>query len=321
MKKYLLSLLGTSAIFLTSCLKDKNVEDQVYGLNGAEDARLVEIIAPNTAADPSSAGHLNSVALDFENADLTLDVIEVRLTSKDLPKTDVAVTLSLANSATIINDYNTANSTSYVQMATTLYQIPSLTVTIPAGQRSAMLKLKTNAINYDPSTTYALGFTIGSISDASFGASGNFKNLLVTFGAKNAYDGLYEISGTLVDANGVYTGYYPGSLYFDPSDPRKYSLTTISGTAGLFYDEWFPYANYIVQNIGTGGFANTGIRPVITFDPTTNKVVSVTNSNNATQVFTVGASSKFNPSDHSIDLQWTLGRWAVTEHWKYIGPR
>ena len=91
MKKYLLSLIGVSIILFSSCLKDKNVINQQYGMDGAEVAKLVELIPPGLSADPSSANHLNSIALDFEDASLNLDAIEVRLTSKDLPKNDVCL--------------------------------------------------------------------------------------------------------------------------------------------------------------------------------------------------------------------------------------
>jgi hypothetical protein len=312
MKKFSsLFLIGTLLFSLSSCLKDKNIEDKKYGMSGADEAKLAEL-------QSEDGSHLKSFSFDFENNPLTVSIVEVRLTSNELPKNDVTVTLSLANSQTLIDDWNAEHGTNFVAMPINFYTFVGatpLSVVIPAGKRSAFVQLVTNPINYDPSSTYALGFEITGVSDPAFKPSGNFKTLIVTFGAKNAYDGVYEITGTCVDANGLYTGDYG-----DPVYPRQYSLTTVGGQTGLFYDVSWDYPNYIVINISSGGAANTGIRPKITFDGATKAVTSIVNHNNGA-VITVVPGSKFNPSDHSIDLEWILGRWHVTEHWRYIGPR
>ena len=70
----------------------------------------------------------------------------------------------------------------------------------------------------------------------------------------------------------------------------------------------------------TNGGANTGISPRITFDPATGVVTSIINNVNGA-VITVNAGSRYNAVDRSIDLDWTLGRWHVIEHWRYLGPR
>jgi hypothetical protein len=311
MNKFSSVFLVGSLLFLSSCLKDKKIEDKVYGMNGADQSKLVEL-------QSEDGSHLKSFSFDFQDNPLTVSIVEVRLTSNDLPKADVTVTLSIANSTTLISDWNAEHGTNYVQMPITLYTFQGtspLSVVIPAGQRSAFVKIVTNTINYDPSTTYALGFEITGVSDPAFKPSGNFKTLIVTFGAKNAYDGLYEITGSCVDAQGLYMGDYG-----DPTYPRQYSLTTVGGQTGLFYDVSWDYPNYIVININTGGAANTNIRPRITFDANTKAITSAINHVNGA-VLTVVPGSKFNPADHSIDFEWVLGRWHVTEHWKYLGPR
>ena len=106
MKKYSILLLSSAVLFLSSCLKDKAVNDRVYGMDGADEAKLVEL--PN-----SDGTHLQTFAFDFEDKVLDVDVVEVRLTSNNLPTSDVTVVLTMANSQTLIDDYNTANGTSY----------------------------------------------------------------------------------------------------------------------------------------------------------------------------------------------------------------
>ena len=306
MKKYSILLLSSAVLFLSSCLKDKAVNDRVYGMDGADEAKLVEL--PN-----SDGTHLQTFAFDFEDKVLDVDVVEVRLTSNNLPTSDVTVVLTMANSQTLIDDYNTANGTSYDIMPANLYQLVGaapLTVVIPAGQRSAFVKLKTNAINYDPSSTYAIGFKLVSISDASFSLSGNFNTLIATFGAKNQYDGRYTVTGSCVDANGLYEGVYPTEV----------DLATVSGNSVLYYNYEIDYPNYLVANIATGGLANTGIRPVLYFDNATGQLTSLGDAYNAARVYT-GVSGSYNASSKTIILNWVAGRWNVTETYTYKEPR
>jgi len=317
MKKIISStfILAAMAVAFTGCLKDKGFENHTYGINDPD-------TQPPAVGFPLATSDKYTVGLDAGSATLQVakNVLFVDIFAGKAPKSDVQVTLTPNDN--LRTAYNTANGTSMLAMPAAYYNIPSLTITIPAGQLNATVPINIpTTVPMDPNNSYALGFTISAVT-GGYSIPANFKNLLIEFSLKNKYDGFYQItSGTCVDANGIYGGYYPGSLYYDPTDPRYYSLSTQGPVSGLFYDEWFPYANYIVQNLSSGGFANTGIRPILTFDPATDKVASVTNFNNLTQVFTVGANSRFNNSDHSIDLDWTLGRWHVTEHWKYIRAR
>lgn len=310
MKKYSILLAGSLALLLSSCLKDKNVDDGIYGMEGADKAKLAEL-----ASDDAS--HLKSFAFDFKDEVLDVKIVEVRLTSRDLPTQPVTVTLSMTNGPTLISDWNADNGTSYSLMPANLYTITGgLDVTIPAGERVGYLTIKTNPINYNPSVTYALGFEIASISDASYKKSGNFGTMIVTFGAKNSYDGLYEITGTLTDANGLYVGDYG-----DPAYPRQYELITTGAQTAIVYDRSWDYPYYIVINATTGGAATTNIRPRLTFEPGSGVISNVTNVGTSAAVITVQPGSKFNASDRSIDLRWIAGRWDVNEHWEYIGPR
>lgn len=306
MKKYSLLLVSSLVLVLSSCLKDKDVEDGLYGMQGADKARLAEIAS-------ESGSNFKSFAFDFADKVLDVAVVEVRLTSNDLPKQPVTVTLSLANSAAMISDYNAEHGSSFVMMPANLYTITTgLDVTIPAGERVGYLYIKTNTINYDPSTSYALGFHIASVSDASYLISGNMGKIVTSFGAKNKYDGRYRATGTCVDASGIYHGFYPTEI----------DLETVSGTAVKYYQYEIDYPNYIVENITTGGLANSGVRPIFNFDNTTNQLVSLTNANNGAAVpYTPGGN--YNPSSKTITVQWVWGggRFLVTETYTYIGPR
>ena len=311
MKKFI-NVLGvaTVALTLTSCLKDKPINSLEYGMINHDKQKIVELAAP--------PDHLISFAMDFVDKVEILDMAMVNIAADKPVTEDVVVTVSIANTATMIADYNTANGTHVVQLPASFYTLQGsgLSVTVPAGSRMAAVKAAVNAINFDPSTTYAVGFTITAVDKQGYTVSGNFGRVLVLFGAKNIYDGLYEITGTLTDANGVYIGDYG-----DPAFPREYELITVSAVSGVTYDRSWDYPYYIVINASTGGAATTNIRPRLTFDPNTNVITAIDNVGTSTAVTTVQPGSKYNPGDGSIDVKWVAGRWNVNEHWEYIGPR
>ncbi len=305
----ILSIAAVAVVF-SSCLKDKKIDDQEYGMINHDKTKIVELAAP--------PDHLISHALDFVDKDTIIDMATVNIAA-DLPASeDVIVTLSLANSNTMISDYNAAHGASLVPFPAAFYTLQGggLSVTVPKGSRMAPLKALVNAIDFDPSTTYALGLTISVVDKQGYVISGNFNNVLVTFGAKNIYDGLYEITGTLTDANGVYVGDYG-----DPSFPRQYELITKTSNSNDTYDRSWDYPYYIVINASTGGAATTNIRPRLTFDPVSGEITAITNVGTSTAVTTVQPGSKYNAADRSLDVRWVAGRWNVNEHWEYLGPR
>jgi hypothetical protein len=296
------ALLATA---LTSCLKDKNIEeDQKYGIINLDAKKIIEL--------SSDDSHAKTTGLAFVNRDTVLNFVAVRLAANEVASEDINVTLTTASSATLISDYNTKNGTNLVAFPSNLYTMQGggLIVTIPKGQREAYVQIKVNPSTFDPSSTYAIGYTIASVDKPGYTISQNFKSFVAIVGAKNDYDGRYAVTGTLVDANGLYIGVYPTEI----------DLITVSGNQVIYYQHEIDYPNYVVEAIATGGLANTGIRPKITFDLNTDKVTSIVrNSDNAAMV--VGTISKFNRADRSLDIEWTLGRWHATEHYTYLGSR
>lgn len=284
----------------SSCLKDDLVENQTYGMI---DLNSKKIVGFNETTQ--------SYALAYENEDRILE-IPVRLSSENPAEEDITVTLSLENSAQLIEEFNAENEQEYEVFNPELYELQGagLSITIPKGAREGYLKIKVNAITFDPSSTYALGFTIKSVSGNNYLISGNFGTLIASFGAKNIYDGIYNVTGTLVDANGLYKGDYP----------RQFSLTTTSATRVTVYDLDYAFDKYIVINNAGTSAANTGIGLAFTFDPTTNALVSVTDPASPTRVFT-NVSGSFDPNTKRILINWTSGRWTVSETWNFSEDR
>lgn len=318
MKKYSLLAPGLLMLLLASCLKDKNVEDQVYGMAGATRAKLVEL--------PNRGNPVTTFALDFKDSALTLDGVEVRLTSNDLPKNDITVSLSTTNSQAIIDDYNAENGTTYIQMPSSLYQIDATTplnsVIIPAGQRSVFVKIKTNAINFDPSETYAIGFEIASVADPSFAVSGNFKTHIVTLGAKNAYDGRYSIT---------WTNYHPSSNPGYTGASSEIEMHTIGANTNKMY--WPLAGGYAIPSVLGGGLSYfSSQEPAYTIDPVTNKVTVMNTVGSVVYSMAANYDSHYDPGTRTYYVRFgynydpggifnpaTNREW--TQEFKYIGPR
>ncbi len=305
MKRYSIALLALLPLLMASCLKDKKVSDRVYGMEGTQDLKIIELASSND--------HIRPYAIDFVDSDTTFNVVEVRLAAAQPATEDITVQLTLANSAAIVAAYNDLHETDYEDMPTNLFSLidPALTVTIPKGSRAGYVKIRVNAATFDPSSTYALGFRIVSVAQSGYVISGNFSDVVVTLGAKNDYDGHYSVTGSMTDANGVYRGVHP--TYYD--------LITVSSNAVLFYQWDFDFANYVVQNISTGGYVNAGVRPRFTFNNATGALVSVVDAltnGNLTMV-----SGQFHAADRSIDLDYYIigTRFHIVEHLTYEGPR
>ncbi|HEX7845208.1 MAG TPA: DUF1735 domain-containing protein [Chitinophagaceae bacterium] len=316
MKKYSFLLVSGLALFLTSCLKDKNVEDGLYGMEGADASKLTEL----------PTGY-QSFSFDFKDQPLDVQIVEVRLTSKDLAKQDITVALTLANSASLISDYNTEHGTSFVTMPANLYTLPAtgLNVTIPAGQRSGFLAIKTNAINFDPSSTYALGFTIASVSDASYSISGNFYTKIVSMGAKNQYDGEYTVQ---------FTNYHPSSNPgYIGTTTTVYMVTTSGNTVKIYMPAFAGF--YCPAVLGGALTAFSAQEPAYTINATTNAVTVQNAYSGATTFYSMapGFNSRYVPATKEIFAKWGYGsggpyppfdagttrEW--TQHFTYVGPR
>ena len=106
---------------------------------------------------------------------------------------DIHVTLVANN--TLIDDYNTANGTTYEVPPSTAFTISNGgVVTIPKGSYTGYLQ-----ITFKPSdflgVNYAVGYTISSIQESGYTISGNLPNGIVAIGIKNDWDGDYAVTG------------------------------------------------------------------------------------------------------------------------------
>jgi hypothetical protein len=277
MKKSFIKILSVAALAVTftSCLKDKKVEDKVYGTNGIEEIKIVEIPGPLNDA--------TIINLEFATVDTTFALVTLNLATDQVASEDVVVNLTQVPS--LVADYNNVHGTTYTAMPTSLYSLDPLKVTIKKGSRFGYLKVKGKPSDF-ASGTFAWGFSISSIETQGYTISGNFRNTVVIVGVKNKYDGVYSLKGK----NLGWTAYgISDAAYTWPGD----ILLITSGVNSVdMFDDW-AFGTYIQVGITPTAYTGFGeTRPRFVFNTSTD---AMTNCINAT-VSPRGRSFEMNPA-------------------------
>ncbi len=259
MKKIIYSIITvliiTAALSLSSCLKDSK-----YYVNLSQGAPLVEL--PLEARN--LAGNLVPEALPISS---TPQVIQVAVNLAYASTLNTPVTVTLALDPTAVTTYNHANgldtggNVPYTLLPAADYSIPSYQVTIPAGQHLVYLNININTSLVDPSGLFILPIKIVNGGGQQIS---NYNELLLAVGAKNQYDGVYIVTGTLSDnTSSSITGSYPETVY----------LETASATADGFYDPNIGFGHAISTSAGPSYYAS--FAPVFTFSGST--ITGITN--------------------------------------------
>lgn len=319
-----ITIAGAMALVLTTgtgCLKDKLSDDQLTDPNISGSPKMIEI--PGTVKDSKFFNSASIVSVPNSKNDTTFDVVYVRLAADQPASEDIQVQLELDDK--LLDAYNDSSGTSLEQPPASVYSFDntSLLVTIPKGSRQGSLKMKVvpEKIADGP---YAFGFRIKSVSNSGYRISGNFGNTVAVVGVRNKYDGVYEVSGSLVDLVNGSLSSVPGNPY-----PFEVELVTTGATSVAMYATDIPeYGHLIAGPSYYGSFS-----PVFTFDESTNKIISVTNywgqlsgpSKRSAEIDPTGA-NKYNPADKTIDAKYFMTqngsvRTKFDDHFKYIGPR
>ena len=276
MKKYfkIISFMSL-VVFLSSCLKDKNYDEGRTGNDLSQAGKIIELAIANNPANGRTVG------LAFIDQVITPEFVTVRLAANDVAQEDIKVTLDTTGARAFIDTFNAKFSLAIEKLPNAFFTFPNgLVVTIPKGEREATLKIKTNAIQFNTSTTYALWFKIVSIDKPGYIISGNYGSYFTQVGAKNKYDGKYTVTGTFVDlTNATFTGNYP----------FQYQLITTGANSvdvkQVVNGDLVPA--YLFSANGSGSFfGNFGIS--IIFDPVTDQIIEVRNyygvTSNATTI-------------------------------------
>lgn len=304
------------AIFGTACLKDKNFDDGKYGINLDGAQKIVEIAGPVD-------GFVNIDLVGSPN-DTTVDIVLVRVAGGNADK-DLQVTLAL--DPAVVTAYNAAHGTGYVVPAANKFSIPSLTITIPAGQKTGKLSLKAKPNDLFGADEYALGVRLVSSSDPNIKLSGNFNTQVVGLTIRNKYDGRYTMTGTLVDvANATLSAKSPQTVHLITTGANSVYLHN-AGTNVASFKDLFPILSSGAES-AYGAFT-----PEFTFDAN-NNVISVVNAygqpsaNGRSAALDPTGVNKWDPATKTLRVKWLMMqpptpgvRTTFDFTFTYLGPR
>ena len=200
----LIAILAFVSVLFPSCLKDDPITD--YSDKSIKPIVLV----------PNGNWPRNST-LRPTTLELTSTPYEIRLYARvswDKPL-NKSVEVTFKEDPALITAYNTKFGSNWKPLNSTAYQIPSLKVTIPAGQQEAFIPIKIFPDKVNLTQDNMLAFTITDASGEVF--SSNFQSYIVSLVIKNPYEGNYTVTG----------------YFFHPSAPRSISevksLATVTG--------------------------------------------------------------------------------------------
>lgn len=234
--------LAILALAFTSCVKDHLAVDPSQSNSVVEFANTGTIASAAGAIHPRYAVDLGSLPAD-ESA--TFNVNLSYSGAQDAPQ-DITVTLAVDEAA--LDAFNADQGTEYVLPPAAIYSLPT-TAVIKAGTRKVQIQVSvTNNDQYDFNVNYALPLKITAASTGVI--SGNFGTAIYSFGARNVYDGVYTMSGTMTD-NGGLTGYYPLDMdlitysgnsvaMFDPVVASTYGHPIKNGSANSYFGSFSP---------------------------------------------------------------------------------
>jgi len=300
------------------CMKDDLQEDGYTNPDFGTSPSVIEV--PGTI-DPKNSYNTSIVSIPNSSKDTTFDVLYVRLAADQPAGEDIQVQLELDDN--LLKKYNDTAKTHMVKPPSSVYSFDKsdLTVTIPRGSRQGALKMKVVPANI-ASGEYGFAFKIKSVSNSGYTISGNFNYSVTAVGVRNKWDGIYEITGSLVDLVNP-------ALSSVPGDPYPYEVelrTTGPASVGMFVPG-LDFAHLIAGNSYYGSYG-----PVLTFDEATNKITSVTNyfgqpsgNNRSGEIDPTGVNA-YNPATKVIDVKYFMiqggsVRTKFDDKLTYIGPR
>ena len=260
MNKFLkFAAAGSLVLGLTSCLKDKGFDDNTTGHDLSDAPKVVELAYAN------EVGHSKAYAFDFEDVAITQTVVNIRLAAAAPAGTAVTVKLDTTGAYARLQAFNP----DVVLLPTSFYTMDNanLTYTIAAGQVEVPVRINTNAIQFDPSTTYGLFFKLSSVDQSGYNLSGNYDYYIATFGAKNKYDGIYSMNS-----------FHNRPGYQLLLTDEEMHMITVGGSEVAYYWPAVPsFGHPIMSPTGLSWYGAT-VAPNIIFDPSTDLITSIYNT-------------------------------------------
>lgn len=293
-------LLATLMVSMMGCLKDKDFENQKYG---------IQINEVKAVAFPQAPSSPVIVGITGQADPLTVDGPPITIEGSGAAPGDINIGLEFSDAAVIDKGLTPLPAGSY-----------SLNTMAPKIMKDSTYtrELKITVLNtdaLDPNVKYGIGIIIKSV-DQGYNIPANSGTVVIGFTIKNKYDGIYQL-----------TGHHNRVPYTYPYDEKVYLIT--NGPNEVYF--YWPEVKSIGHPIGTASGSSwygPGIAPTIVFDLATNLVTDVYNLTPGTVItmFT-GAGSrigKFDPATRAITVDWNYNNnpdRAFFDDLTYIGPR
>jgi Domain of unknown function (DUF1735) len=313
--------LAFVAIGFSACEKVKEIEPI-----GDKGQTIVKLINGDETTNP---GH-TILGIDFVNRTQTVDIADIRRDVPNNAELNRPMTVVIKDDTAALRRYNTINGTNLLAMPTSWYTLNpapvggsggTYTVTFAPGEFAKQISVTVpNATLLNPSATYGFAFTITSV-DAD-GVIGAARTLVFELGAKNAYDGIYQVvSGnvTRYSAPGVVES--PSTLNGSLAGNQDVYLITVGATT------------LAIPNPGPGGLqwgsgSGSGVAGIndlrLVVDPITN-LTTITSGGNPTLTNWAGKVNRYDPATKTFYLAFRWNPAGATREYevvlKYKAPR
>jgi len=205
-------------------------------------------------SDVRSVGNTKTMMVDYLPGNITLTLLT--LTNISSGGGNIRVKL--------VRDDAAVAATKAKELPANAVTLPNLEFDVPAGG-SINVPITINRSNITVDTVWGIGLRIDSAAGATI--SPDAKSLVVRFDFRNIWDGRYRVTGTMTDIAAP-------TLTFTE---QEVNLVTTSPSNVVMIPKDLGIPGYLILSGGSLSYYGS-FGPVFTFNPSTNKITSVTNS-------------------------------------------
>lgn len=190
--KFLLYSMGISLILLSACQYDNPLDIEQY-------MKQVYLVGANQSNNEGLV--IRELPYTKNAGEETETYLSIAVGGSQVLDRDISVTISEADNHTI-NSYNTmylykATDIKYQPLNAALYNIPSYTTQIKAGEVYGKVPVKIKTANLGSDSLYAITFRISSVSEPGYVTARSADSVLMfSFRLVNEYSGNYQLSGS-----------------------------------------------------------------------------------------------------------------------------
>lgn len=251
---------------------------------------------PVIVKTPQAASAINVIARDVSPTIESFELITVTRDVTNPAQLNSSMTIKLTKNASLIDDYNTANHTEFVELPSAAYTLDTdlSAVTFAPGEFAKKIKMTIDKSHLDLSEQYALGLTISEApSDVKISVE---KDALFSIGIKNAYDGAYTLNGAF---------YHPtSSPGYDAFTLDVELHTSGPNSVKLYIPE---FGGYYGPGLFSGVLNAFGLQePEYTVNPVTLKVTAQNSYSAAVTFYTMapGYDSHWDPATKTMYVKY-----------------